>query len=155
MSEQLIKILKGVKDKWGADTVAAIVKEIDRYPIKWKGVLRRSVSYEQQSDLDGDITFNMADYGKFIDEGIGIFGPRNQRIPKRSIPGLAFYLRPWAQSKGLNPWAVATKIVERGGIKPRPFFNSVIQNRVPQLGEAITEAYTIYLNESINNLNNQ
>jgi hypothetical protein len=152
--DELIEILKKVKDQWGREGVQAILKKMDSYPIKWRGTLRRSISYSQGDGPDGDITFNMADYGRFIDEGIGLFGPNKSPLRRESIPGIAFYLKPWATSKGLNPYAVATNIVKRGGIKPRPFFNSVIEARVPRLGESITEAYSEYLNKTINNIQN-
>lgn len=150
---ELRKILKDVYNKWGAETVRAIINKIDSYPVKWRGTLRRSISYSQPTE--DQIDFNMADYGKFVDEGVGQFGPRGQRIPRESIPKIAYYLKPWAQSKGLNPYAVATNIVKRGGIKPRPFFNSVIEARVPQLGDAVVKAHEEYLNKTIDNLNKQ
>lgn len=153
MNEELVLLLKQVKDRWGRETVQAIVNKIDSYPIRWQGTLRRSITYQQDNTPDGDINIFMADYGKFIDGGIGQFGPRGTRIPKTSIPGIASHIKQWASSKGLNPWAVATNIVKRGGIKPRPFFNSVIEARVPQLGEAITEAYADYLEQAINKAN--
>jgi hypothetical protein len=142
---ELIQILRRVKDKWGLETVNAILKEIDKYPILWKGTLRRSISYEQDLGLDGDITFNMADYGEFIDEGTGLFGPKQTAIPKESIPGIAYFLKEWSDSKNLNNWAVATNIVKRGGQKPRPFFKSVISSRIPDLQTEIEEAYKQYL----------
>jgi hypothetical protein len=155
MSAELNDILRKVKDKWGRETVQAIVREIDKYPIQYKGTLRRSISYEQKPGVDGDIDFNMADYGQYVDEGTGVFGPKKTAIPKTSIPGIAFYLKNWAQAKGLNPWAVATNIVKRGGIKPRPFFNTVIERRIEILGNDITTAYEDYLNEQINNINKE
>lgn len=145
------QILKEVKDKWGRETVEAIIRKISSYPIRDRGTLSRSITYAQD-DAEDDIEFFMADYGKFIDEGVGIFGPRKQRIPKESIPGMAYHLKSWATSKNLNPWAVATNIQKRGGIKPRPFFKSVIESRVPQLGEMVTEAYNQYLESKIKNI---
>jgi hypothetical protein len=142
---ELILILRRVKDKWGLETVKAILNEIDKYPILWKGTLRRSISYEQDLGLDGDISFNMADYGRFVDEGIGIFGPQQTKIPKQKLGALAFHLKEWSDSKSLNNWAVAQNIIKRGGIKPRPFFKSVIESRVPNLSEEIQKAYTDYL----------
>lgn len=151
--EELRKILKGVYDKWGAETVKAIITKIDSYPVKWRGTLRRSISYSQPAE--DQIDFNMADYGRFVDEGVGQFGPRKQRIPRQSIPKIAHYLKPWAKSKGLNPYAVATNIVKRGGIKPRPFFNSVIEARVPQLGDAVVKAHEEYISKKIDEGNKQ
>lgn len=153
--DELIEILRRVKDKWGQETVQAIIRKIDSYPIEWRGTLRRSISYEQKSGPDGDIDFNVADYGKFIDEGTGIFGPNKTRIPRESIPKIAYHLKEWAQTKNLNPYAVATNIVKRGGVKPRPFFNSVIESRIGQLGEMIGAAYTDYLDNQINNISNE
>jgi hypothetical protein len=155
MSAELIKILRQVKDKWGRETVQAIIRQIDSYPIRFKGTLRRSISYSQDDTIDGNIRFNMADYGQFIDEGVGLFGPNQKPIPRQSIPGIAFYLKPWAQAKGLNPWAVATNIVKRGGIRPRPFFNTVIEKRVPELGDTIIKTYEDYLDNQINNINKE
>ena len=152
MSAEITDILRKVKDKWGRETVKAIVNEIDKWPILFKGTLRRSISYEQKTGIDGDIDFNMADYGKYVDMGTGIFGPNKTPIPRESIPGIAFYLKTWASAKGLNPWAVATSIVKRGGIKPRPFFNNVIETRINSLGEGITSAMSDYLNDQINNI---
>lgn len=151
MNEQLLNIIRQVKDKWGQETVAAIIAEIDRYPIKWNGTLRRSISYEQSEGLDGDVSIFMADYGKFIDEGTGTFGPRNQRIPLQSIPKIAYHLKQWATSKNLNPYAVATNIVKRGGVKPRPFFTSVVEKRVNDLGLDIEKAIVQYMENQINN----
>jgi hypothetical protein len=153
--EELLEILKRVKDKWGQETVQAILRKMDSYPIQWRGTLRRSISYEQKDGPDGDIIFNVADYGKFIDEGTGLFGPKGTPIPRESIPKIAYYLKEWAQTKNLNPYAVATNIVKRGGVKPRPFFNSVIDARTEQLGELITSAYNEYLTNSINNISGE
>jgi len=152
---ELNNILISVKDKWGRETVQAIINEIDKYPIRYKGTLRRSVSYSQDNTPDGDIRFNMADYGQFIDEGTGLFGPKKIAIPKTSIPGIAFYLKDWARDKGLNPWAVATNIVKRGGVKPRPFFNTVIERRIEILGNNITDAIENYLEGQINNIQDE
>jgi hypothetical protein len=153
---ELILLLKDIKDKWGAGTVNAILKKIDSYPIKWKGTLRRSVSYSQKDDLDGDITFNMADYGKFIDDGVnGTQVPRGSEYSFRgNYKGVAFHLTSWANSKGINRYAAARSI-QRKGIKPRPFFNSVIESRVEGLGEAITDGMAEYMDKSITNINNE
>jgi|688.fasta_scaffold706582_2 hypothetical protein len=145
--DELAQILKLVQDKWGRETVNAIVRKIDSYPIRWNGTLRRSISYSQAQGIDGEIEFNMADYGKFVDEGVnGIFQNRNSPYSFRisSIGGVAFHIKPWASSKGINNWAAARSIA-RDGIKPRPFFNSVIESRTPQLGEAITKAMADFM----------
>jgi hypothetical protein len=156
MNEELVNLLRQIKDQWGRETVAAILKRIDSYPIKYKGTLKRSISYEQDSSLDGDIEFFMADYGKFVDQGVnGINQARGSQFNFRqtSIKGVAYHIKPWATSKGLNNWAVATNIV-RKGIKPRPFFDSVIQSRVNVLGEAITQGMADFMDNQVDRLNN-
>jgi hypothetical protein len=150
--EELIKLLQEAQDQWGAETVKAILKKIDSYPIKDKGTLRRSISYEQNKE--GNITFNAADYGEFIDKGVdGLRQSVGSKFKFRgNFKGMAFHLKQWSNSKGLNPYAVAYKIQQRG-IKPRPFFTSIIEKRVPDLAEAINKAQTEYLEKSINNIN--
>ena len=149
--EELVKLLAEVQDKWGEETVKAIIKKLDSYPIKWQGTLRRSVSYSQKQS--GDIEFLMADYGKFIDEGVdGTLIKRNSPYSfKGNIPGTAFYIKKWADSKGINPYAAATSI-QRRGIEPRPFFNDVIESRIDDLGEAINKAQQEYIDKTINNI---
>lgn len=151
MNEELIQLLRQVKDTWGRETVSAILARLDSYPIKWNGTLRRSISYEQEAGLDGDINFFMADYGQFVDQGVN--GTSIQRGSQFSFrgqwKGTAAAIKPWADSKGFNNWALARKI-QRDGIKPRPFFNSVVEQRVEGLGDAITGAIAEYMNNAIN-----
>jgi hypothetical protein len=157
MNEELLLLLKQIKDQWGRETVSAILKKIDSYPIKYKGTLKRSISYEQDKTPDADISFFMADYGKFVDQGVnGTQVNRGSQFNFRqtSIKGVAYHIKPWATSKGIqNSWGVATNIVKKG-IKPRPFFDSVIQSRVNVLGEAITEGMAQYMNNQVDRLNN-
>jgi hypothetical protein len=157
MNEELLLLLKQIKDQWGRETVAAILKKIDSYPIKWKGTLKRSISYEQGKDADADIEFFMADYGKFVDEGVnGTQQTRGSQFNFRqeSIAGVAYHIKPWATSKGIqNTWGVATNIVKKG-IKPRPFFDSVIQARVAVLGEDITQGIADFMESQVDRLNN-
>jgi len=157
MNEELLALLKQIKDQWGRETVAAILKRIDSYPIKWKGTLKRSIIYEQDKTPDADISFFMADYGKFVDEGVnGINQSRGSQFSFRqtSIKGVAYHIKGWASSKGIqNPWGVATNIVKEG-IKPRPFFDSVIQSRINALGEAVTQGIAEYMENQVDRLNN-
>lgn len=143
---ELEQILDDALNTWGKETVAAIVRKIDSYPIRWKGILRRSISYDI---VDQQVEFFMADYGRFIDEGFGIFGPKKTRIPTAKRGALAYHLKEWSTSKNLNSWAVATNIIKRGGVKPRPFFNSVIQQRVQGLDKVINDAYDDYIQKSV------
>lgn len=141
-------ILNKLLDKWSQETIEAMLKKIDEQDIKWRGILRRSLAYEITNQ---GVDFLMADYGKFIDEGTGIFGPRAQRIPTTSIPGIAFYIKPWAQSKGLNNWAVATRIVQRGGIPAKPFFKTVIEQRLQTQQATIQQGLQDYITQRIEN----
>lgn len=143
----LKKIIEEASDKWGRETVAAILKKIDSYPIKFEGTLRRSISYEQEGT---DISFNMADYGKFIDEGVD--GTKIKRGSQYSFKGnykaTAYFIKDWALSKGLNRWAVA-RTIQKKGIKPRPFFTSVIEKRVPDLEPIISKAVEDYISSKL------
>lgn len=143
----LEELLDDALNKWGSETVQAIIRKIDSYPIRWKGTLRRSISYDI---VDQNVEFLMADYGKFIDEGIGIYGPRKARISVSKKGALAYHLREWSSTKGLNSWAVATNIIKRGGVKPRPFFNTVIDQRVKGLDVILNDVYDKYLNDVVN-----
>jgi hypothetical protein len=150
----LILILQQVKANWGIETVNAIKDKIQQDQIIWNSNLLNSIQSIQDSSLDGDISFKMADYGEFVDEGTGLNGPRKQAIPKESIPGIAYWIKPWADSKGLNNFAVATSIVNKGGLEPRRFFKDVIASRLEVLGKDVERAYTTYLNEQINKQQN-
>jgi hypothetical protein len=145
----LTDLLKEVKFAWGEETVKAIKNKIDSEGLIWQGDLKASITFTQEEGLDGDIDFSMAPYGKFLDEGTGLKGPRQQAIPKESIPGIAYWIKPWADSKGLNNFAVATSIVNKGGLEPRRFFNDVIASRLEVLGKDIESAYINYLNNTM------
>jgi hypothetical protein len=140
-------IIEEASDNWGRETVAAILKRIDSIPIKWNGTLRRSISYEQDGT---DITFNMTDYGKFIDEGVS--GTKIKRDTPYSFrgnyKGTAYFVKDWALSKGKNPWAIA-RVIQKEGIKARPFFNSVIESRVPDLEPLIAQAVEDYITSKL------
>lgn len=150
--EELEEIIKQAYNTWGSETVGAILKEIDTQKIFWRGTLKRSISYNQKAidQIEFVIAAPADKYAEFIDGGTGIFGPKKTPIPKTSIPGIAYYIKPWADSKGLNNWAVATNIVKRGGIKPKPFYSSVIANRIERLGIAVQSAIEKGLEETIN-----
>ena len=143
----LLKILEAVANLWGQETVQAILKKIDTTGIKWNGSLRRSIMYSQKGT---NIEFDMADYGKFIDEGVnGTLIKRGSPFSfKGKVGGTAAAIKPWATSKGLNEWAVA-KSIQKKGIKKRPFFKSVIEFRAPSLEKAITKATEDYIKSKL------
>lgn len=163
MNEELILLLKQIKATWGQETVAAILKEMDkkRNKLSFSGGLRSSVKSKQESDLDGDISFSMAPYGQFVDKGVKGINSNysvnaNSPYSFKSIDsrfGVAHYVKKWANSKGLNEYAVATNLVKKG-IEARKFFDTVIESRTKVLGEAITQGIADYMESQINGLNN-
>lgn len=156
MNEELILLLKQIKDQWGRETVAAILREMDtkRNGLSFNGTLRKSISYEQQEDLDGDISFSMLNYGHFLDQGVN--GTRSAYATQFKFSGdkdkirrMGGALKPWADAKGINAWALANSL-QKKGIEPRRFFDSVVEVRLGVLGEAITTGLTEYMNNRLN-----
>lgn len=147
----LILLLQEVKRNWGIETVNAIKARIEAENIIFSSELLNSIGLNQDDTLDGNITFKMTDYGKFIDEGVnGLLLTQNSPYSFRgNWRGTAVAIQKWAEAKGLNPWATAHSIQNKG-IKPRRFFNSVIESRIPNLATDLEEAYATYLNQQIN-----
>jgi hypothetical protein len=152
----IYEILQEAKRQWGAETVEAIKLKINEGDIIWQSTLLNSIRFEQDDSLDGEIDFKMTEYGKFIDEGVN--GTSNsvgsQFTFRGNWKGTALAIKPWADSKGINPYAVA-KSIQKSGIKPRRFFNSVIESRLPDLATKLEIAYTTYLNDTINKAQQQ
>lgn len=146
----IFEVLQKVKRDWGIETVAAIKQKIQNEGLIWQGELLDSIGYTQAEDLDGEITFKMAEYGKFQDEGVN--GEQIQHGSQFSFrgkwQGTAMALTAWAAEKGLNKWAVA-RTIQRDGIRPKKFFNDVIASRIEQLGTDITKAYADYLTQAV------
>jgi hypothetical protein len=142
---ELVNILNLAKKQWGIETVQAIIRKIEQENIIWEGNLKNSIRFKQQEN--GDITFLMKEYGEFLDEGVN--GTRSayatQYQYRGNWKGMGFALTKWADSKGLNPYAVAWSLQEKG-LKPRRFFKSVIESRVDDLALLIEKSYNDYLN---------
>lgn len=163
MNEELINLLKLIKAQWGQETVAAILREMDkkRSRLTFSGALRSSVKYKQESDVDGDISFSMAPYGQFLDKGVK--GVNSNYVANKDTPfsfksinsrfGIAHYVKKWANAKGLNEYAVGTNLAKKG-IEARKFFDSVIQARIAVLGEDITQGIAEFFEAQANRLNN-
>jgi hypothetical protein len=151
----IYEVLQDAKRQWGIETVQAIKNALTESGSIWQGTLLDSIGLNQDDTLDGNITFKMEEYGKFIDEGVN--GSETSWGSEFSFrgnwKGTGAAIKPWADSKGLNAWAVA-KSIQKRGIEPRRFFKSVIETRLPNLGEKIGEAYTTYLNDTINRQQN-
>lgn len=145
---ELQELLEQAANVWGQETVAAILSKLDSYPVKWNGTLRRSIMYQETEPFN--FKFLMADYGQFQDEGVD--GTNNsygsQFKFKGNWRGTAYFIKPWADAKGFNNFALAKKI-QRDGIKPRPFFKSVVEARLPELGVVLDSTYKTYLDEAI------
>lgn len=148
---ELIQILREVKLNWGIETVRAIQRAIEAENAIFTNELFNSITVAQNPDLDGDVTFGMTDYGKFIDEGVnGLLQDWGSAYSFRGQwKGTAVAIETWANSKGLNQWALGRSIQDKG-IKPRKFFTSVIESRMDVLATDLEAAYTNYLNDAIN-----
>lgn len=147
----IYEVLQEAKRQWGIETVQAIKNKINEEGLIWQNTLLNSIGLNQDDTLDGNITFKMTDYGKFLDEGVnGITNNLGSQFSYRgNWRGMGAAIKPWADSKGLNPWAVA-KSIQSKGLQPRRFFNSVIESRLPDLSTKLEVAYTTYLNDMIN-----
>lgn len=148
----LILLLQQVKLEWGIETVNAIKARIQEEQAIYEGTLLDSITIQQEENLDGNISFKMTEYGKFIDEGVnGLLQSQGSQYSFRgNWKGTALAIQSWARAKGLNEWSTARSIQDKG-ITPRRFFKSVIENRLPQLARDLEVAYTTYLEQQINN----
>jgi len=151
----LITILQGAKADWGRETVEAIKLKIQRDGVVFSSDLLNSIGFNQDDTLDGNITFKMSDYGKFVDEGVNGTSTNvgSQFSFKGNYKGTAVAIKQWADSKGLNNWALGHSI-QKKGIKPRRFFKDVIATRLPDFETNLVGAYNEYLNSQINRQQN-
>jgi len=150
LEDNLRKLIFDARVKWGDNVVAAIRKRIQEQSIEDTGVLERSIMREVTED---DVEFFMADYGKFVDEGIGSLGVNRNALRPGFYKNAGGFLKDWAEKRGLNPFAVGRKIEERGGIRPRPFFKSTIEIMVPELAPLLDEAYKLGIDKIIEDAN--
>jgi len=149
---ELIEILLRVKSDWGMETVNAIKEKIAQENAIFSSDLQNSITFTQDTTLDGDVNFIMNDYGQFVDEGVNGLAQQwgSPYSFKGNWKGTAMAVTDWAAAKGLNKWALGHSI-QREGIKPRRFFKSVIETRANvNLPEMLDTAYRQYL-DSITN----
>ena len=152
LEDNLRKLIDDAKKKWGLAVEKKIKQTILDQHLLNTGDLLQSV----ESKLEGeDIQFDVAPYAKYQDEGTGTFGPSKTAIPKEKAKGMAHYLKDWAVSKGLNEYAVAYSIIKRGGLRPRPFYKSVIEAMVPELETFLNEAYKSGLDKIVEEANKE
>lgn len=107
----------------------------------WSGKLLESISGSVQYD-DGEwnLFLDMEDYGQFIDEGVnGTEKSWSSRFSYTDKKPPIDKIRPWAKSKGLNPWAVQTSIYKKG-IKPVNFFEETLDKEFDKILDYIAEA---------------
>lgn len=102
-------------------------KVFDTTYMKNTTIVKIKLAPENKKPLTVEI--DTTEYYKYMDGGTGIFGRFKTRIPDESINGMAYYLRDWAERKGLNPYAVATSIVQRGGLKPREITKEFVNSK--------------------------
>ncbi len=99
----------------------------DRAPF-WRGDIKHSILTAQDTrrfPLWARV-FSDEEHAYFQEHGTGLLfdgpgGPHERYFPS------PLALTPWSQSKGLNPWAVAQGIYQRGGLEPRHFFRDAEQ----------------------------
>ena len=153
--DELIRLLLQVKSEWGMETVNAIKAKIEQEDAIFSSQLLNSITFTQEVSLDGDVKFIMADYGQFIDEGVNGLTTQwgSQFSFKGNWKGTAAAVGDWAAAKGLNQWALGRSIQDKG-IKPRKFFTSVVEARIPDLATMLETAYTTYLNQQTNRQQN-
>lgn len=148
----LILLLQQVKAEWGLETVNAIKAKLQEEDAIFSSQLLNSIGFSQDDTLDGNISFKMTDYGKFIDEGVnGLLQSQGSEYSFRgNWIGTALAVQAWSTAKGLNMWAVGRSIQDKG-IRPRRFFSSVIESRLPNLATDLEQAYVTYMEQQINN----
>ncbi|UJF36633.1 HK97 gp10 family phage protein [Paenibacillus hexagrammi] len=95
-------------------------------PVK-TGNLRSSVRYELKDGYEKDASFFSVDYGKWIDEGTGVYGPSGKRI--RPATKKAMYWK--AENKFMSSIA---------GIKPRKFTQKTFRGALREVDPLIDSA---------------
>ena len=95
---------------------------IERAP-DWRGGIKRSIRSSQDTakfPLYARV-FSDDPAARWMEYGTGLLSEDPQSAHRRYFPSPAG-LRDWSEDHGLNPWAVAHGIWERGGLAPRHFF---------------------------------
>jgi hypothetical protein len=152
---ELKAIIESVEEQWGIETVKAIKNKIKQEKLIWSSRLYNSVGMTYQ---DSELDIFMDDYGHFQDDGVKSSygrGTSDTGLQFRgNWKGMAFHLKRWADSKGLNAYAVAYSIQNKG-IKPKRFFTTVIEDRVPILGDSINKAIGDFMDAQTNRSNEE
>ena len=153
--EDLDDIILQAQRLWGDETVKAIKKKIQKENVIWKSQLYNSIGYDFDTNK-GEFDFYMEDYGVFQDDGVKSSYGRGTSDAgyqfRGNWQGMAFHLKQWARSKNINPYAAAYSIQNKG-IKPKRFFNDVIEHRLDLLPKAINTAITKHMDAQVERLN--
>lgn len=94
----------------------------------WKGTLKGAIQSQQDTakfPLWARV-FSDAPEARWSEFGTGLLSDDPASSHQRYFPS-PLGLTPWSDSKGLNPFAVAEGIYQRGGIAPRHFFRDAEQ----------------------------
>ena len=106
---ELLKVLDSLEGDITNDVKAILGKNI------FTGQLINYMQHKRtKAEGQFTITFSFKKYGLFLDKGTK--GPRKPP-PIKAI-------KPWAESKGLNPWAVQKSIAKKG-TKPHPWIYKI------------------------------
>lgn len=157
LSKPTKEVIRQVERIWVAEVVKKIKDKIAQEDLIDSGTLEASIrsEYDDQS-VDGEFKFAMADYGKFQDEGVNPKDITLYETPyqfRGAIAGTAEAIKAWSDARGLNNWAVATKLQLITGIRPKQFYKTTIEAMYPKLGDEILKAMTQKLDYDIQNRN--
>ena len=139
MEEELKKAL----ERWGAETVAAMQAVLLQSRSNATSNLSRSIKYLVGEDF---VRFTMLEYGDIQDKG---------RTPGWYSPIKP--LKDWASTKGLPVSAAYTAraAIKRRGLKPKRFFESVIERQLVRLTPILEPALVKFLGDRIELIQNQ
>lgn len=137
MNDELKKIL----EEWGQDTVTAIQATL----VAQKNIASRTLLDSIEYTLGPSfVEFTMAEYGHYLDQGVN----------KGWYPPIG-PLKTWARLKRLPPSAafVARASIKKRGLKPRKFFDMVIEREVRNLLPKLDKGFIEYIDGRIKLIN--
>lgn len=115
----------------------------------WTGKMLESITGNvEYADGEYNITLDLEQYGHFIDEGVnGVEKNNGSRFSYTDKMPPISAIKPWATSKGINPYAVQRSIYKKG-IKGVHFLESTIDEEYGKLVDYLAEAESLaILNE--------
>jgi len=150
LNKDIATLISELQLDWQIEVVDLIKKKIQDYPVVDTGEMADSVVAKQNEK--NETVFDMIDYGHFQDRGVNPEGIALYQSPfyfQGRWKGMAQYLKSWALSRDLNPYAVAYVLQFETGIKPKRFFRSTIEAMYPVLGKRIEQLIADKLNHDI------